>query len=322
MKTISKVIQSPLDLIGKTPLMKLEHIDMKSNCMSSGGVWAKLEFLNPSGSVKDRIALRMIEDAEKSGLLTKQKTIIEASSGNTALALSFVGGVKGYRRLIFCPHGVSKEKIDQIERYGAEVEIMHDKESFEGISMHGAYAEIPGRIKCKQMEETSDNIWWARQFSNPSNYYAHEELAEEIIEQIAGSIDGFVASVGTGGTLFGIAKALKRHNPALEVWAIEPQNAKYMSLTNLEIIPGVSGGIFSEILESGIVDRFVKLEDQKAIEMHYRLVREKGLFTGVSAGANVYVALELYKKLGEEANVVTVLPDSANRYLTSVHYTT
>jgi len=313
-------IESILDLIGNTPIMKLNNI---KSSRKSGSIWAKLEYLNPSGSIKDRIALQMIEDAEKEGKLKKNYSIIEASTGNTAIALSFVGGIKRYKRIIYIPQGLAKEKVKMIQLYGANVHVMNIKEDLSNNSMHGGYVEIPGRIMCKKIEENDPSMWWARQFSNPSNYKAHMKLAEEIIKQMKGiQIDAFVASVGTGGTLFGIAKVLKKNNPHIKIVSIEPANAESMTLTNLKIIPGITGGIMSEILESNIVDRFIKLKEEEAIEMHHRLIKKEGVYAGTSAGANVCVAKKIAEELGEKANVVTILPDSANRYISSTHYVT
>jgi len=313
-------IESILDLIGNTPIIKLNN---SKNSRKSGNIWAKLEYLNPSGSIKDRIALQMIEDAEKNTELKKGYTIVESSSGNTAIALSFVGGVKGYKRIIYLPQGVAEEKIKMIKLYGSDVHVIDIEKDLSNTSMHGGYVEIPGRATCKKLEETKPNIWWARQFSNPSNYKAHMKLAEEIIKQMNGiQIDAFVASVGTGGTLFGISKVLKKHNPHIQIVSVEPANAGSMTLTNLKIIPGITGGIMSEILENNIVDRFIKLKEEEAIEVHHRLIKEEGIYAGVSAGANVCIARKIAEELGEKANIVTILPDRANRYISSTHYVT
>jgi len=311
-------IGSLLDLIGKTPIKKLDIIGEKNSI----NIWVKLENLNPSGSLKDRIALQMIEDAEKNGDLKKGFTIIESSSGNTAIALSFVGGIKGYRRIIFLPEIVAQEKIKMIEKYGAETRIVKTGKELQDSSIHGSFIEVPGRIMCKEMEEREPKVWWARQFSNPSNYKAHMKLGEEIIAQMGNKIDVFVASVGTGGTLFGVAKILKKNIPNVKIIAVEPAEASHVSLTNFEIIPGITGGILKNILDSKLVDEFIKVTDSEAIEMSRRLTIEEGLFVGVSAGANVLIALRIAKDMGENCNVVTVLPDRGDRYITSEHYIT
>ncbi len=313
-----KVVQSMLDLIGNTPIKRLDSITKGLGL----NVWAKLEQLNPSGSIKDRIALQMIKDAEASGELKPDYTIIESSSGNTAIALSFVGRQKGYKVVIFMPAIMANEKVAMIKRYGAEIRLVKTGEDVKGTSVHGSYVEVPGRIMCKEMEASTPQVWWARQFSNPSNYKAHERLGEEILTQSGGRIDAFVASIGTGGTLFGVAKVLKQKIPRVQIIAVEPADCPYVTLTNFKVIEGVTGGILKDILDSKLVDKIVRLPDQEAVCMSRRLTLEEGLFVGVSAGANVCAALNVAQELGKEANVVTILPDRGDRYVTSEHYIT
>lgn len=313
-----KVVRSIFELIGNTPIKRLDSIGKGLDL----NLWAKLEHLNPSGSVKDRIALQMIQDAEERGDLKEGYTIIESSSGNTAIALSFVGGLKGYKRIIFMPAIMANEKVEMIKRYGAEIRLVKIEEDVKATSIHGSYVEIPGRMMCKEMEETTPKVWWARQFSNPSNYKAHMKLAEEILAQLGTKIDAFVASVGTGGTVFGVAKVLKEKIPHIKIIAIEPADCPYVTLTNFKVIEGVTGGILQEILDSKLIDRIVKVTDREAIEMNHRLIQEEGLFVGASAGANVLAAREVAKELGKGCNVVTVLPDRGDRYITSEHYIT
>jgi cysteine synthase A len=313
-----KVVGSILELIGKTPITRLDSIGKGLDF----NLWAKLEQLNPSGSLKDRIALEMIQDAEERGDLKEGYTIIESSSGNTAIALSFVGRLKGYKVVIFMPAIMANEKVEMIKRHGAEIRLVKVGEDVKTTSVHGSYVEVPGRIMCKEMEAKTPKVWWARQFSNPSNYKAHTRLAEEIISQLGDKIDAFVASVGTGGTVFGVAKVLKEKIPHIQIVAIEPADCPYVTLTNFKVIEGVTGGILQEILDSKLIDRIVKVTDQEAIEMTHRLVLEEGLFVGVSAGANVFAARNVAKEMGKGSNVVTVLPDRGDRYITSEHYIT
>jgi cysteine synthase A len=313
-----KITTSVLDLIGNTPIKRLDAVAKGLK----GNLWVKLEHLNPSGSLKDRIALEMIEDAEKTGALREGYTIIESSSGNTAIALSFVGGIKKYKRIIFMPKIMANEKVEMIKRYGSEIRLVDVGEDVKGSSVHGSYVEVPGRLMCKKIEETTPKTWWARQFSNPSNYKAHMKLAKEISDQLDNKVDAFVASVGTGGTLFGVAKALKEKNPNVRIIGVEPAECSYVTLTNFKVIEGVTGGILQEILDSKLVDKIIKVTDQDAIGMYRRLILEEGLFVGVSSGANVLTALDIARDMKEGSNVVTVLPDSGDRYITSEHYVT
>lgn len=313
-----KVVTNILELIGNTPLKRLDQIASGSGAE----IWAKLENLNPSGSLKDRMALEMIEDGERRGALKKGDTIIDASTGNTAIALSFVGKMKGYKVAIFMPQTMAGEKVEIVKRYGAEIRLVDVGGSGKGTAIHGSHIEVPGRLMCKAMEANTPKVWWARQFSNPANYRAHMKLGREIIAQMGDRIDAFVASIGTGGTVFGVAQALKEKNPKVRIIAVEPAESPLVTLTNFKEIEGVTGGILREILESKLVDQVVKITDQEALGMYRRLIQEEGLFVGVSAGANVLAALHAARELGEGSRVVTVLPDQGNRYITSEHYVT
>ena len=312
------IIRNMLDLIGNTPLKRMDAI-----CKGlDANILAKLEHLNPSGSLKDRIAKEMIEEAEKLGDLKEGYTIVESSSGNTAIAFSFVGGLKGYKRIIFMPKIMANEKVEMIKRYGAEIRLVDVGKDVETGSVHGSYVEVPGRMMCKEMEERFPKVWWARQFSNPANYKAHMKLGEEILTQFGNNIDLFVASVGTGGTVFGVAKVLKKEIPSIKIIAVEPNDCPYVTLTNFEVIPGITGGILQEILDSKLIDEIVKVTDEDAIKMTHRLVQEEGLFVGVSAGANVFTAMNIARDMGKGCNALSVLPDSGDRYITSEHYIT
>jgi cysteine synthase A len=311
-----------LDVIGQTPLIKLgrlaEHV--KAN------IWAKLEYVNPSGSLKDRIALKMIEEAEAEGILKPGVSILESSTGNTGIALSFVGCQKGYSVIIYetTPGKIGAEKRKIMNSYGADVRSLPPEElkKMKEKSVAGAEVELPGRQMCLDLEKSHPNYWWARQFSNPANVFAHHETGKEILEQTKGKVDVFVASIGTGGTLKGIAEVLKEANPKVRVVGIQPASSK------VPIIPGqpypqneISGGIIAEMLEvKNLIDDVVRVGDEEAVAMTHTLWRE-GLFAGVSSGANVLVALQEAKKF-EGANIVTVLPDSADRYFTEEHYVT
>ena len=315
-----KVSNSVLELIGNTPMFKLGQVAPRGL-----SVFVKAEYMNPSGSLKDRIALMMIRDAEARGDLKPGYTIIEASTGNTGTALSFVGTQLGYKVEIYMPEGMGPERVRIMESYGAKVHQLKLRGSSEG-SVAGAEVEIDTRIKCLEVERSSPRTWWARQFSNPSNTKAHLRTGEEIYEQLDGKVDAFVASIGVGGTLYGVAQALRKRIPGVLIVGAEPASAKYPLSEGYTRVPGTSddvcGGIIEEMLNSGIVDRVEKVSNEQAIAMSDRLVREEGLFCGISSGANVYLALKVAKQLGPGKNVVTVLPDHRDRYLSEKKYTT
>jgi len=309
-------------MIGNTPMVRLNSLtkDIKAN------VLVKLEYLNPSGSLKDRIALKMVEQAEESGDLKTGYTIVEASTGNTGTSLSFVGTMKGYKVIIYetIPGKMGEEKVKIMRNYGAEVNVITPKELGRERSVPGAEIELPGRQICLELERNNPQIWWARQFSNPGNVRAHNETGREILAQTNGEVHAFVCSIGTGGTLMGIAEVLKEGLSDVRVVGIQPASSK------VTIAPGkpyprseIKGGIVSDLSEKlGLIDEVVRVNDQEAIEMTHRLWREEGLFAGVSSGANVLVAIREAEKLGAGKNVVTVLPDSGDRYLTEEHYVT
>ena len=315
-----KVSNSVLELIGNTPMFKLGKVAPRGV-----SVFVKAEYMNPGGSLKDRIALMMIRDAESRGDLKPGYTIIEASTGNTGTALSFVGTQLGYKVEIYMPEGMGPERVRIMESYGAKVHQLKLRGSSEG-SVAGAEVEIDTRIKCLEVERSSPRTWWAQQFSNPSNTKAHLRTGEEIFEQLDGKVDAFVASIGVGGTLYGVAQALRKRIPGVLIVGAEPASAKYPLSEGYTRVPGTSddvcGGIIEEMLNSGIVDRVEKVGNEQAIAMSDRLVREEGLFCGISSGANVYLALKVAKQLGPGKNVVTVLPDHRDRYLSEKKYTT
>lgn len=317
-------VNNVLELIGKTPMVKLSKITRGLN----SDIFVKLEYLNPTGSLKDRIALRMVEQAEKEGVLRPGRTIVESSTGNTGTSLSFVGTMKGYKVVIFetTPGKMGEEKMKIMRNFGAEVRRITPKEmeDLRERSVAGAEIELPGRRICLDLEKARSDVWWARQFSNPQNVKAHNETAREIVSQIDGKIDAFTASIGTGGTLMGIAEVLKKEFPHIMIVGIQPASSR------IKMTPGMSypkseieGGIVSDMLSrANLIDEIVQISDEDAINMTRRLWREEGLFAGVSSGANVLVALEQARKLGKGAKVVTILPDSGDRYLTTEHYVT
>lgn len=326
-----KICNSILDAIGSTPLVRLNRISKGLDTE----ILVKCEYLNPSGSTKDRIALRMIEEAEKQGKLKAGGTVTESSTGNTAIALSFVSAVKGYESLMCMPKGwISEDRRKILESYGADILSVDPGEDIErdlkGKDVHGGVLELLPRKKCLDMEMEDPRFWWARQALNPDNIKAHRDTTgKEIIEQTDGKTHAFVASVGTGGTLLGVYEALKEVNPNIKVYAVEPASSSLFE-TNTEIkkymekynIPGIEGWILSELQKMNIIDKAYLVNDKDAIEMAHRLCKEEGLFCGMSSGANVYVACEVAKTMGKDERIVTILPDSRYRYFVEEHFTT
>lgn len=313
---------SLVDMIGHTPLIKIEGL-------ANGpiaDIFVKPEYVNPSGSLKDRIALKMIEDAEEKGLLKPGYSILESSTGNTGIALSFVGCLKGYEVIIYetTPGKIGAEKRKIMRSYGADVRSLppEELERMREKSVAGAEVEKPGRQLCLELERAHSEYWWARQFSNPANVLAHQDTGREILEQTDGKIDVFVASIGTGGTLKGIAEVLKQANPRVRVVGIQPASSKILMTPGVPYPRSeVDGGIVAEMLEAkGLIDDIVRVTDEEAVAMTRR-VWKAGFFAGVSSGANVLVALQEGKKF-PGGRVVTLLPDSADRYFTEEHYVT
>jgi cysteine synthase A len=304
-----KIAENITDLIGNTPIIKL------STPKNSATLYAKLEYLNPGGSVKDRIARQMIEAAQKRGIIKPGDTIVEATSGNTGIGLSMVGAAKGYNIVIVMPATASAERRSVMKHYGAKVVLTPAADFVKGaLAKAKELAKRPG--------------WWMpSQFENIDNVAAHmENTGKEILRQVPdGRVDAFVAGVGTGGTIMGVAKALKRSNPNVRIVAVEPVGPKSdppQSVTNhLEIIDhqveGIGDGFVPPIVDTGMIDEWRQVSDEDSIETACCLSREKGLFVGISSGANVYASKKVAENLGAGKNVVTVLPDSADRYYTT-----
>ena len=327
-----KIADSMLDLIGNIPLVRLNRIGANMDAE----ILVKPEFLNPSGSIKDRIAKLMIEGAEKEGKLKPGSTIIEATTGNTGTALAFTAAVKGYKMQAYSPAMVAnRSRMSIMQAYGCEVEPV-DIAEYEAkrqgksgtarsdSSVHGGHVELLPRQVCLELEQENEGVWWARQFSNPNNVRAHREwTAKEILDQTDGKLDAFVASVGTGGTILGVAQALKAHNPEILVIGVEPAGKAMMGAPEeYPLIPGISDGIIPEIFASKLVDRVISVTDQEAIEMAHQMAKKEGIFCGMSSGANVFACLKVARELGSGKRIVTVLPDSRDRYLEVEKYTT
>jgi cysteine synthase A len=301
-----KVVNSVLELIGNTPLMRLNRVT--DDCGAS--ILAKLEFLNPTGSIKDRIALSMIEAAEKEGIIKPGSTIIEATSGNTGIGLSFVAAAKGYKMIVVMPEVMSMERRMVMKIYGADLVLTPAKDFVEGSCK-----------KAKELAKQTDGFC-PDQFANPANVAAHRlRTGQEIWEQTDGKVDGFVAGVGTGGTLIGVAETLKKKNPRVVIAAVEPAESPVMSegKSGSHRIEGIGDGFIPDIIARArdLVDEVITIKDEDAIRMTHRLIREEGLFVGISSGANVLAAMQLGKRLGKGRTIVTVLPDNAYRYFST-----
>ncbi len=328
MKRDIKIADSMLDLIGDIPLVRLNRVGKETGCE----FLVKPEFLNPSGSIKDRIAKLMIEDAEQAGLLDGNTTIVEATTGNTGTALAFVSAVKGHQFVAYAPTNTANpSRMAIMLAFGAELERVdvvayaeQKQAAGDDSSVHGGRIELTGRMICRDLENEQDGIWWARQFSNKFNVAAHREwTAKEIIEQTDGKLDVFLASVGTGGTLLGVAQALKEHDPNILVVGVEPAGSPMMGAPeDYPLIPGISDGIIPDIWASGLVDRVVNITDEEAIDYAHELATREGIFCGMSSGANVLAGIRIAEELGPGKRIVTVLPDSRDRYLEVEKYTT
>lgn len=298
-----------LEAVGHTPMIRLQRMVDED----SADIYVKFEGLNVGGSIKTRTALNMIKAAEREGLIKEDTIIVEPTSGNQGIGLALVGAVRGYRTVIIMPDSVSEERRKLIRHYGADVKLIHDAGDI------GACID-----ECLQtalrMQEKDPRVFVPQQFSNINNVKAHKNhTALEIMEQVAGQIDGFCSGIGTGGTITGIGEVLKAQYPDVEIWAVEPENAAILAGgtigTHLQM--GIGDGIIPDILNQNIYDNIYVISDTEALETAKRLAREEGLMCGISSGTNVAAALKLAKKLGRGKTVVTVLPDTAERYFST-----
>lgn len=318
------------DAIGDTPLLHLKNIDKGL----PGKIFAKCEHLNPSGSIKDRMAIKMIEDAESAGkIIPGQHTLIDASAGNTAQALAMWGAIKGYKVKLYMGTAVGlPEKMRALERYGAEVDLIEidamDAEMIaRGAGLQGARIEIPGNLKCFQEEEKdTDHIYWMRQGLNSSNSEGQAELGREILSQLKGKVDVFLASIGTGGTFLGVSQVLKATNPNTLCIAVEQELMEGVTdvlSPERKIIPGINDGITKQIVDKGFADDIIHLGNAEVRAMAYRLSREEGLYVGMSSGANVLAAAMIAQHEGMDGkNIVTVLVDRGDRNLNDERFIT
>ena len=286
-----------LDLIGNTPLIRLKQEN----------IYVKAEFLNPGGSIKDRVALSMIEGAEARGLLKPDSIIVEPTSGNTGIGVALVGRLKGYKVRIIMPENMSEERKKLIQAMGAELVLTPAAES-----IGGAVALV------NKMREEDPRVYVPQQFENPDNPRIHyEQTARELWRQMSGDIACFVAGVGSGGTLQGVGSFLKEHKPGVKIVAVEPKNVAALlgHEPGLHQIQGIGDGFIPAVLDVKLVDDVIEVTDEDAIETTRSLSREHGLLVGISSGANVWAARQLAKKMG--GNIASVLPDRAERYFST-----
>lgn len=303
------VYQNILDAMGNTPMIQLNHMVPEG----AARILVKFEGLNVGGSIKTRTAYNMICDAEEKGIINENTIIVEPTSGNQGIGLALVGAVKGYRTIIIMPDSVSEERRKLIHHYGAELILIHDDNNI------GECIE-----ECLQtamrMAEEDPNVFVPQQFINPANPQVHRShTGQEILEQVDGPIHGFCSGIGTGGTITGIGETLKAANPDMEIWAVEPEHAAILSGGSIgsHLQMGIGDGVIPDILNQNIYQDIYIVKDEEAIRTAQELASQEGIMCGISSGTNVAAAIQLAKKLGEGKTVVTVLPDTAERYFST-----
>lgn len=302
---MAQIADGVTQLIGDTPTMRIHRLTGPE----AAEVLAKLEFFNPVGSVKDRIALAMIEDAEAKGALHPGDTIIEPTSGNTGLGLAMVAAVKGYRLILAMPADMSEERKALFSLFGAE------------LILTPAIEGMAGAVEAAEERARREGYFMPQQFVNPANPEAHRRTtAEEIVEATGGQLDAFVAGVGTGGTLTGVAEVLRERVPGVRVVAVEPARSPVLSggHPGIHAIQGIGAGFVPQVLDRDLIDEVITVTDEKALGTMRRLAAEEGLLTGVSSGAAMWAALRVAERLGEGERVVVILPDTGERYLSLI----
>ena len=303
------IYQNVLEAMGHTPIIQLN----KMADPDGARVLVKFEGLNVGGSIKTRTAYNMICKAEEDGILQPDSIIVEPTSGNQGIGLALVGAVKGYKTIIIMPDSVSHERKLLVEHYGAEVILIHDKGNI------GDCIDECMQTALKMAEE-NPKVFVPQQFSNPANPMVHRHhTGLEILEQVAGPIHGFCSGIGTGGTITGIGETLKALNPDITIWAVEPENAAILAGGNIgtHIQMGIGDGVVPDVLNQKIYDDIYIVTDEEALRTAKDLARLEGLMCGISSGTNVAAALKLAKKLGKGKTVVTILPDTAERYFST-----
>ena len=305
---MSKIYTSADQLIGKTPLLELTHIEKKYGLKAK--VLAKLEYFNPAGSVKDRIARKMLDDAEAAGKLTPDSVIIEPTSGNTGIGLASVAAARGYRIIIVMPETMSVERRQLMKAYGAELVLTEGAKG-----MKGAIA------KADELAKEIPNSFVPGQFVNPSNPKAHyETTGPEIFEDTDGEVDIFVAGVGTGGTITGVGEYLKDKKPGVKIVAVEPETSAVLStgVAGAHKIQGIGAGFVPDVLDTKVYDEIIPVSNEAAFEAGKLIVKSEGVLVGISSGAAAYAAIELAKRPENEGKtIVVLLPDTGDRYLST-----
>ncbi len=304
---MSRLYQNILELVGRTPILSLNRVVPAG----SGAVLVKLENRNPSGSVKDRVALALVEDAEARGQITQGGHMVYATSGNSGVALAMVAAVKGYRLTIFMPSNAPLNHRRLLQRYGVDVQLTSPSGGMAG-AMRGA------ETLASSGASSGNGALLLDFFGNPEAVEVHySDTAAEILQAVGGTVDGFVSGVGTGATLVGVGRRLKESNPLVQVVAVEPANSPILSggQAGRHMIPGIGPDFLPPLLDSAIIDSVTRVSDSQANEMALRLAREEGLLAGISSGANVLAAIQIAEDLGHGKTVVTLLPDTGERYL-------
>ncbi len=303
-----KIADNVMELIGQTPMVRLNKIAGPD----SAEIFAKLESFNPGGSVKDRICLAMVEEAERNGTLKAGATIIEPTSGNTGIGLAMVCAVKRYKCILIMPETMSLERIFILKSYGAEVVLTPGTEGMNGSIK-----------RAEQLHKKTPNSFMPQQFNSKANPEAHKRTtAEEILKTLGSEIHAFVATVGTGGTIMGVSEVLKKRFPAIRIVAVEPMSSQVLSggKPGPHKIQGIGAGFIPEILNREIIDEIIPVSDDDAFKISKRLAREEGLLVGISSGAAAYGAIQVAKALGPDKTVVTVFPDTGERYFSMEQY--
>lgn len=305
---MKRIYRQLTDLVGNTPLVQLQNLPQEEQAKAN--IMTKLEYLNPGGSVKDRIALGMIEDAEERGILRPGSIIVEPTSGNTGIGLAWIARAKGYRAILTMPETMSIERRNLLRARGAELVLTPGTQG-----MKGAIA------KAQELASTLENAVLLQQFENPANPQKHyHTTAEEIWRDTEGQVDVFVAGVGTGGTITGVGRRLKELNPDIEIIAVEPDASAVLSgeQPGPHKIQGIGAGFIPSILERNIIDRIIRVTDEDALRMGRRLSLREGLLTGISSGAATFAALQIARESKyENKNIVVLLPDTGERYLST-----